>query len=483
MQRGADYESAKAIWKGVGWFLKIAEETTEVAAKEASEFGRLGKEWGAAMDAEARKKDLFSKSMELFENCCATSCKPPVANPTPPTDPGPGTTTPIVRPRDPNDKIGPAGIGPNRVVSAQDEMEYMVRFENTATASAPVQELIVVDYLDASLDWTTARFKEMAYGGRIITPTVGSQSFAIRDTPPADSPALTGIAAAQMVVNASGNVNQQVGRMEWRLSAMDTNTSFFPLDALTGFLPPEDGTGRGQGYVKLGVRPKNTTPIGAAVTNTATIVFDGNDPIATAPVWNLVGDVPSLAATIAYLPGQITAGMPFTYTIGLTNSGTNAVGSVVLTNALPAGLNILTTTATLGNVTVTNGMLIWDVGTLTNGLGATLTVTASPTQAGTFANTLCFSGGSGLAIFTTPGEITVLPAQKPSLFIRLLEGEVQLAWPTNAADYRLVRAPSLSPTNVWENVTNAPVSVESEYRLNLSPPSSPATGFYKLIKP
>ena len=156
---------------------------------------------------------------------------------------------------------------------------------------------------------------------------------------------------------------------------------------------------------------------------------------------------------------------------------------MVLTNALPAGLNILTTTATLGNVTVTNGMLIWDVGTLTNGLGATLTVTASPTQAGTFANTLCFSGGSGLAIFTTPGEITVLPAQKPSLFIRLLEGEVQLAWPTNAADYRLVRAPSLSPTNVWENVTNAPVSVESEYRLNLSPPSSPATGFYKLIKP
>ncbi|MCX6925181.1 MAG: hypothetical protein NT154_18505, partial [Verrucomicrobia bacterium] len=107
----------------------------------------------------------------------------------------------VVRPFDPNDKIGPTGIGPNRVVSAQDEMEYMIRFENTATASAPVQELIVVDYLDAGLDWTTARFKEMAYGGRMITPPVGSQSFSIRDTPPADSPAITGIAAGQMVVN------------------------------------------------------------------------------------------------------------------------------------------------------------------------------------------------------------------------------------------------------------------------------------------
>ena len=132
---------------------------------------------------------------------------------------------------------------------------------------------------------------------------MGSQSFTIRDTPPANSPALSGMEAAQVVVNASGSLNPQMGRMEWRLSAMDTNTSFFPMDALTGFLPPEDGTGRGQGYVKLGVRPRNDLPMGTAITNIATIIFDGNDPIATAPVWNMIGDVPSLATTIAYLPG------------------------------------------------------------------------------------------------------------------------------------------------------------------------------------
>ena len=386
----------------------------------------------------------------------------------------------VVRPVDPNDKIGPTGIGPNRVVSALDEMEYMIRFENFATASAPVQELIVVDYLDAGLDWTTARFKEMAYGGRIITPAAGSQSFAIRDTPPADSPALTGIAAAQMVVNASGSINPQMGRIEWRLSAMDTNTSFFPLDALTGFLPPEDGTGRGQGYVKLAVRPKNNLPSGTAITNTATIVFDGNDPIATPSVWNIVSDIPSLAATITYLPGQIMAGRPFTYSVGLTNTGTNAVTNVVLTNALPGGMSVVSATATYGIVTVTNGIVRWDLGTVTNGFGGVLTVTVLPTQEGTFANGVFFSGGSGLAIYSSPWDMVVIPAA-PRLDIRLVSGQVVLFWSTNYAGFHPQKATSLLEPMAWGEVTNTISVVDAEFRMPLGLPSSRA--FYRLVKP
>lgn len=386
-----------------------------------------------------------------------------------PGEDGGSATNDVVRPIDPNDKLGPAGVGPNRVVSAQDEMEYMIRFENFATASAPVQELIVVDYLDAGLDWTTARFKEMAYGGRIITPAAGSQSFAIRDTPPADSPALTGIAAAQMVVNASGSINSQMGRVEWRLSAMDTNTSFFPLDALTGFLPPEDGTGRGQGYVKLAVRPRNHLPIGTAITNIATIVFDGNDPIATPAVWNILGDVPSLAVTIAYLPGQIMAGTPFTYTVGLTNSGTNAVTNVVVTNALPSGFGVVSNYVTMGTVSATNGILTWSVGTLTNGADARWFITVLPTVAGTFTNNITFSGGSGLAIYTTPGFITVLPAA-PALGIRLVNGQVELFWSTNFSGFRAQKTSALSNSNQWTDLANLPVIVGQEYRVTIGPP-------------
>lgn len=387
----------------------------------------------------------------------------------------------VVRAIDPNDKIGPAGIGPNRVVPIQDEMEYMIRFENFATASAPVQELIVLDYLDPALDWTTVRFKELAYGGRIITPAAATQTFAIRDTPPADSPAITGIEAPQMIVNISGTINPQIGRVEWRLSAMDTNTSYFPMDALTGFLPPENGTGRGQGYVRFGVRPKAATPIGAQITNIATIVFDGNGPINTPAVWNTIGDIPSLAVTIAYLPGQITAGTPFRYTVGLTNTSTNQVGNLVLTNKLPANITVLTATATVGTVTLTNGAIIWDLGTLTSAEGGQLTVTALPTHEGTFANSITYSGGSGLAIYTAPTDITVTGGGRPALAIQLIPGTVALEWPTNSAGYRLERATALGAAAAWEKLTNNPAVLDGQFRLTL--PATNTGQFYRLAKP
>jgi hypothetical protein len=50
---------------------------------------------------------------------------------------------------------------------------------------------------------------------------------------------------------------------------------------LTGFLPPEDGTGRGMGYVAYTVAPKAGLASGTVIRNVATIGFDANPPIAT----------------------------------------------------------------------------------------------------------------------------------------------------------------------------------------------------------
>ncbi len=62
-----------------------------------------------------------------------------------------------------------------------------------------------------------------------------------------------------------------------------------PEDPLTGFLPPEDGTGRGQGHVSFLIRPKVNVALGTRITNTANIVFDTNEPIATNEAWNTIG--------------------------------------------------------------------------------------------------------------------------------------------------------------------------------------------------
>ena len=384
----------------------------------------------------------------------------------------------VVRPRDPNDKIAPAGVGPNHVVPAQDEMDYMIRFENFATASAPVQELIVVDYLDANFDWSTVKFKEIAYGGRILVVTNQAQTFNIRDVPPTNSPAVTGVGVASMVVNASGTFNSQIGRFECRLTAMDTNTSYYPVDALTGFLPPENGSGGGQGYVCFSVKLKAATPIGTSITNIASIVFDGNEAIATPAVWNVIGDIPSLSATIAYLPGQITGGIPFTYTVGLTNSGTNAVTNVVMTNALPSGFGSVSNYVTIGAVTEANGILTWNVGTLTNGADARWFITVLPSHSGTFTNNLFYSGGSGLAIYTTPGVITVLPSATPVIGIQSVGSQIQLTWPTNATGFRLQSSAAVG-ASVWGDVTNTATTVAGYYQVTVSP--SGVSRYFRLV--
>jgi uncharacterized repeat protein (TIGR01451 family) len=138
--------------------------------------------------------------------------------------------------------------------------------------------------------------------------------------------------------------------------------------------------------------------IGTSITNTASIVFDGNEAIATPPIWNVVGDVPSLAATIAYLPGTIMAGKPFTYTMTLTNFGANTITNVALTNTVPTGFGISNVVASVGTIIITNGNIIWIIGDATNGFGATLTVTLIPNDSGDFTNIINYTVGSGVTM-------------------------------------------------------------------------------------
>lgn len=201
--------------------------------------------------------------------------------------------TRVVRAIDPNDKLGPEGVGSARVVSKDDELAYTVRFENMSSATAPVQELVVVDYLDFNIDWTTFQFSEVAYGDRLIPLPPDILEFSTRDFP--TSPTITGTVEGQMAIDIAVTFNPQTGRAKWHLKAIDTATELPPEDPLAGFLPPEDGTGRGQGQVTFAVKPKPDVVAGTRITNTASIVFDINDPIETDPVaWNTIGELGQL---------------------------------------------------------------------------------------------------------------------------------------------------------------------------------------------
>jgi uncharacterized repeat protein (TIGR01451 family) len=293
-------------------------------------------------------------------------------------------TSPIIRAVDPNEKAGPAGYGETHIVGAEEELGYTVYFENLRTATAPVQELVIEDALDSNLDWASLALGEVAYGGRIVTAPPGSMEFTAQDFPGAAD--IAGTFQGQARVDITAVLDPDAGKITWRMKVIDTATGDFPEDANAGFLPPENGSGRGQGHVTFTIRPKPGVADGTQITNRASIVFDTNDPIATNEVSNTIGSVlADLALVNAASPDPVGIGGELTYKLTVTNHGPLTAVGVVVADTLPAGVVFLGAEASQGCCTGT-AKVQCNLGTLENEGTATVTIRVKPSAAGTLEN-------------------------------------------------------------------------------------------------
>jgi RHS repeat-associated protein len=205
--------------------------------------------------------------------------------------------TQVVTPHDPNEKTATAGVGTQHYVARGDEITYQIYFENKSTATAPAQEVFIDDTLDSNLDWSTFQLGEIAFGNQVVSTLSGMQSGA-------DS-----VPAGNMLVDIIGTYITSTGQARWTLRTIDPATGDLPADVFAGFLPPEDGTGRGQGYVTFKARTRTDTPSETQIKNTASIVFDTEAPISTNEVFNTISDAapdapsgPSPADTASNVP-------------------------------------------------------------------------------------------------------------------------------------------------------------------------------------
>lgn len=173
---------------------------------------------------------------------------------------------------DPNEKHGPQGwaaIG-SPPLDGQ-PMAYSVFFENQASASAAAQEVIITDYLDPDLDWTTFELGEIAFGSYTVADLGGRSAGSVR-VPLEDS---------TLVVDIAASIDPYSGRALWTLCTIDPQTGALPEDPLAGFLPPNDETHRGEGHVTFTVLPRADLAPNAQLVNSASIVFDTNPAIST----------------------------------------------------------------------------------------------------------------------------------------------------------------------------------------------------------
>src|SRR5260221_8370 len=89
----------------------------------------------------------------------------------------------------------------------------------------------------------------------------------------------------------------------------------------------------------------------------------------------------------------VFVGSNLVYTILVSNQGPSTATGVVVTDALPASLTFVSAQTTQGTTGTNGNVVTCNVGTLANGTGATVTITAKASSAGSVTNTPSVSSG------------------------------------------------------------------------------------------
>jgi hypothetical protein len=196
-----------------------------------------------------------------------------------PPDPGDGggITVEVVTSNDPNDKTGSQGVGTAHYITGEEPLPYIISFENLPTATAPAQDVVVTDRLDATkFDLSTLSLGPIAFVDKVVTPAA--------DIPLATQSGGYNVdidlrPGKNLVVRINASLELNSNTLTWRFTSINPDTGEPPDDPLAGFLPPS-----AEGSVFFNVMPKSGLPNGTEFRNKATIVFDVN-PAMDTPEW------------------------------------------------------------------------------------------------------------------------------------------------------------------------------------------------------
>lgn len=182
---------------------------------------------------------------------------------------------------DPNDIVGPEGITELRYVLQESEMGYQIRFENKPDAGAPAVEVSIQNPLDTAFKLQSFKLTEIGFGDTIIFLNEVNNINKVIELGPKYQFQKLRIVAGLDAINH---------RAFWRLTSIDPITGNPIQDPFGGFLPPNDSTGIGEGYVKYSITLREMLSPGLEVNNKADIKFDQNEIIPTNTWTNIVVD-------------------------------------------------------------------------------------------------------------------------------------------------------------------------------------------------
>jgi uncharacterized repeat protein (TIGR01451 family) len=100
----------------------------------------------------------------------------------------------------------------------------------------------------------------------------------------------------------------------------------------------------------------------------------------------LTQPISDISISQAVTAGSITVGGSVAYTLTVQNFGPWSASGVVVSNPVPSGTSFVSASATQGNCVVTNGSVLCELGSMTNGATATVTINLMAAAVGTVTN-------------------------------------------------------------------------------------------------
>ena len=211
-------------------------------------------------------------------------CDPDQPPPPPPCDKWPPSACgggapgsgPVVDSIDPNDKVGPHGVGTAQYIHGGNPLVYTLYFENQPTATAAAQKVVVTDQLDPTkADLKTLSLGPISFGTQTIAAPTGLTHYTKDvDLRPGQN----------LIARVVGNLDSATGLLTWTFSSIDPTTLETTQDPLAGFLPPDSTPPAGEASVAFSVNPVATIVTGVTICNQGVVVFDSNPSINT-PTW------------------------------------------------------------------------------------------------------------------------------------------------------------------------------------------------------
>ena len=225
--------------------------------------------------------------------------------------PNANNTVPNTHSSDPNGKLT-VGYGTQGYIAPNVAIPYTIYFENLPAATAPAQIVTVTDNLDPNLDWTTVQLSQIEFNNVTIDVPSGLNTYS----------GLVNVSTDPNPVKVNVSFDPSTGVLYWLMQSVDPVTGEMPTDPTAGFLPPNNSSNQGTGYVIFTVLPKSLLSNGAVINNQASIVFDVNAAIVTNSVTNTI-DATVPTSAVNALPATTTA---TSFSISWTGSDTGGSG-------------------------------------------------------------------------------------------------------------------------------------------------------------